>query len=60
MMTKKRWASRLALMISRLVAFNALPTYAEAINRGIEADPYHEARPAPAFLQPDVNCPVIY
>jgi hypothetical protein len=25
------------------------------VNRGIEAGPYHEARPAPAFLQPDLK-----
>ena len=33
----------------------AVPAQAEIIVRGIEGKPLHEARPAPAFLKPDVN-----
>src|SRR5262249_28916465 len=33
----------------------SVPAQAEIIVRGIEGKPLHEARPAPAFLKPDVN-----
>ncbi len=45
----------MALLAGSLVTLNVLPLSAEVINRGIEAKPYHEVRPAPAFLQPDVR-----
>lgn len=55
MMSKGRWINRLGLLIVGLVTLNALPIDAEVINRGIEAGPYQEARPAPDFLRPDLN-----
>lgn len=54
-MSKRQWSNRLAFLIGNLATLITLPVYAEVINRGIEASPYHEARPAPAFLQPDVK-----
>ena len=55
MILRRRWMNRLALLIGSLMTLSTLPIYIEVINRGIEAGPYHEARPAPAFLQPDVK-----
>lgn len=54
-MAKRKWASVTALLAGSLILLNVLSSNAEVINRGIEASPYHKARPAPAFLQPDVN-----
>lgn len=42
-----------AFLAVSLVMLRGITSNAEVINRGIEAGPYHEARPAPAFLQPD-------
>lgn len=53
-MLHKRLAWML-LLAGSLVTLTTLSTKAEVINRGIEARPYHEARPAPAFLQPDLK-----
>lgn len=44
-----------ALAAAAMAAALAAPAGAEVIVRGIEGKPLHEARPAPAFLQPDVK-----
>lgn len=54
-MLRRKWVNRMALLAGSLVLLNLTQSNAEVINRGIEARPYHEARPAPAFLQPDVS-----
>jgi hypothetical protein len=54
-MLRRKWVNWVALLIGSVITLSVLPIRAEVINRGIEAGPYHEARPAPAFLQPDVK-----
>lgn len=51
----RKWFKWMALLAGSLAVLNLSPGTAEVINRGIEARPYHEARPAPAYLQPDVK-----
>jgi hypothetical protein len=54
-MLRRRWGNLMALLAGSLVVLNVPQANAEVINRGVEAKPYHEARPAPAYLQPDVK-----
>jgi len=54
-MSRRKWTGLIALLAGSLASLGVLPGNAEVINRGIEAGPYHEARPAPAFLQPDLK-----
>ena len=42
-------------VVAACLSTAAVPAQAEIIVRGIEGKPLHEARPAPAFLKPDVN-----
>ena len=41
--------------VAACLSIAAVPAQAEIIVRGIEGKPLQEARPAPAFLKPDVN-----
>jgi len=54
-MMSRKWFKWMALLAGSLAVLNLSPGTAEVINRGIEARPYHEARPAPAYPQPDVK-----
>jgi hypothetical protein len=54
-MLRRNWANLIALLTGSCVVLTIPKSHAEVINRGIEAKPYHEARPAPDFLQPDLK-----
>lgn len=45
----------MVLLAGSLLTLNIPQSRAEVVNRGVEAKPYHEARPAPAYLQPDLK-----